>query len=42
MIKESTDHLDKLLSQAERYAKFAREEVLLAQTCRKKEEHTKI
>jgi hypothetical protein len=42
MIRESTDQLEKRLQQAERSADFAREEVIIAQVCRKQEEHANI
>jgi hypothetical protein len=42
MIRASTDQLEQRLQQAKRSAEFAREEALLAQACRKQEEHAKI
>jgi hypothetical protein len=42
MIRASTDQLEQRLQQAERSAKYAREEALLAQACKTQEAHAKI
>jgi hypothetical protein len=42
MIRASTDQLDQRLQQVERSTEFTKKEVLLAQECRKQEEHSKI